>query len=366
MLSVRGQKTYLHEMSAFFVLRMSVPRSYNARVNEMERSVRRRDFLAAAAAAATMSPPGAWAQRTSAVPRVGVLWHAGSAEEEDVYLSVVKEAFGNLGYVEGKTIILEHRFPAERAELFRSMAQELAASKLDAIIAVTELGARELRSATQTTPIVLVLAPDPVAAGLVDSLPHPGGNVTGLSLMAVDLSGKRLALLKEAVAGLTRPTLIVDPKDPASKRVVSSSQTAAKELGLELRVVEVPSPAAIDSALADFAASGSEALLVGPGSMMFNERARIGAFVSAKKIPTEVAVAEMVPFGPILSYGPDFPDYFRRAVAYVDKILKGAKPADLPVEQPSRFLLTINLKAAKSIGIAIPPALLTSADNVLE
>ncbi len=328
--------------------------------------MRRRDFLAAAAAAATMSAPGAWAQRTSTVPRVGVLWHAGSAEEEDVYLSVVKKAFGNLGYVEGKTINLEHRFPAERAELFRSMAQELAASKLDAIIAVTELGARELRSATQTTPIVLVLAPDPVAAGLVDSLPHPGGNITGLSLMSVDLSGKRLALLKEAVPGLARLTLMVDPKDPAAKRVVSSSQTAAKELGLELRVVEVPSPAAIDSALAEFAASGSEALLVGPGSMMFNERARIGAFVSAKKIPTEVAVAEMVPFGPILSYGPDFPDYFRRAVAYVDKILKGAKPADLPVEQPSRFLLTINMKAAKSIGIAIPPALLTSADDVLE
>jgi putative ABC transport system substrate-binding protein len=184
--------------------------------------------------------------------------------------------------------------------------------------------------------------------------------------MSLDLTGKRLALLKEAVANLTRLTLMVDPKDPASRRVVSSSQAAAKELGLELRVAEVPSPAAIESALADLVASGSEALLVGPGSMMFNERARIGAFVSAKKIPTEVAVAEMVPYGPILSYGPDFPDYFRRAVTYVDKILKGAKPADLPVEQPSRFVLTINQKAARSMGLAIPPALLTSADDVLE
>ena len=336
------------------------------RAHDRERSMRRREFLALAAGAVAMSPVPSRAQRTGAMARIGVLWHAGSAEEEDVYLSVVKKAFSNLGYVEGKTIILEHRFPAEKAELFRSMAQELAASKPDAIIAVTELGARELRSATQTIPIVLVLAPDPVAAGLVDSLPHPGGNVTGLSLMSVDLTGKRLALLKEAVANLTRLTLMVDPKDPASRRVVSSSQAAAKELGLELRVAEVPSPAAIESALAELVASGSEALLVGPGSMMFNERGRIGAFVSAKKIPTEVAVAEMVPYGPILSYGPDFPDYFRRAVAYVDRILKGAKPADLPVEQPSRFVLTINQKAARSMGLAIPPALLTSADDVLE
>jgi len=328
--------------------------------------MRRRDFLAVAAGAAAMSPVPSWAQRAATIPRVGVLWHAGSAEEEDVYLSVVKKAFGNLGYVEGKTIILEHRFPAERAELFHSMAQELAASKLDVIIAVTELGAMELRSATQTTPIVFVLAPDPVASGLVDSLAHPGGNVTGLSLMSVDLSGKRLALLKEAVPGLARLTLIVDPKDPASRRVVSSSQAAARELGLELRVAEVASPGAIDSALAELVAAGSEALIVGPGSMMFNERARIGAFVSAKKLPTEVAVAEMVPLGPLLSYGPDFPDYFRRAAALVDRILRGAKPADLPVEQPSRFLLTINQKAAKSMGLAIPPALLTSADDVLE
>jgi len=136
---------------------------------------------------------------------------------------------------------------------------------------------------------------------------------------------------------------------------------------LELRIAEVPSPASIDSALAELVADRVDALIVGPGSMMmFNERARIGAFVSAKKLPTEVSVAEMVPFGPLLSYGQDFPDYFRRAVTYVDKILKGAKPADLPVEQPSRFKLTLNLKTAKSIGLSIPPSLLTSADEVLE
>jgi putative ABC transport system substrate-binding protein len=245
------------------------------------------------------------------------------------------------------------------------MAQELAGSNLDAIIAVTELGARELRKATSTIPIVVVLAADPVAAGLVDNLARPGGNVTGLSLMAVDLSGKRVALLREALPGLSRATMIIDPKDPSSARVISSSLKAAKDIGLDLRIVEITSLAAIDGALTESTA-GREALMVGPGSMFFNERARIGAFVSAKKLPTEVFVAEMVPFGSLLCYGPDFPDYFRRAVGYVDKILKGAKPADLPVEQPSRFKLTINLKAAKSMNISLPASLLASADDVIE
>jgi putative tryptophan/tyrosine transport system substrate-binding protein len=336
------------------------------RFRHPERSMRRRDFLALAAGTAAISPVVSWAQRTATIPRVGVLWHAGSAEEEDVYLSVVKKAFSDLGYVEGKTIILEHRFPAEQAERFRSLAQELVDSKVDVIVSVTELGAKELRRASQTIPIVVVLGADPVAAGLVHSLAHPGGNVTGLSLMSVDLSGKRLALLKEAVPDVSRVTLMIDPKDPASKRVVSSSLAAAKELDLELRVVEVSSPAAIDSALAELAAAGSEALISGGGPLMFNKRARMGAFALAKKLPAEVNVAEMVPFGALLSYGPDFPDYFRRAVAFADKILKGAKPADLPVEQPSRFKLTINLKAAKVIGISIPPSLLTNADEVIE
>jgi putative ABC transport system substrate-binding protein len=327
--------------------------------------MRRRDFLALAAGAVTLLPIESRAQRKTTIPRVGVLWHAGSAEEEDVYLRVVQKAFSDLGYVDGKTIVLEHRYPAEQAERFRSMAQDLVASNLDAIIAVTELGTRELRKATSTIPIVVVLSPDPVAAGLIESLARPGGNVTGLSLMAVDLSGKRVSLLKEALPGLSRVTMIIDPKDPSSARVISSSLKAAKEIGLDLRIVEVTSPAAIDGALAESTA-GREALMVGPGSMMFNERARIGTFVSAKKLPTEVAVAEMVPFGPLLSYGPDFPDYFRRAVGYVDRILKGAKPADLPVEQPSRFKLTINLKAAKAMNISLPASLLASADDVIE
>jgi putative tryptophan/tyrosine transport system substrate-binding protein len=279
---------------------------------------------------------------------------------------VVQKVFGDLGYTDGKTIILEHRFPAEQADRFRSMARELVAKKPDVIISVTELGARELRKATSTIPIVVVLSPDPIAAGLIESLAHPGGNVTGLSLMSVDLSGKRLALLKEAVPNASRVTLMVDPKDPSSKRVVASSLAAAKDLGLELRIAEVTSPATIDTSLAEAVAAGSEALITGAGPLMFNERARIGSFVLAKRLPAEVAVAEMLPFGPLLSYGQDFPDYFRRAVTYVDRILKGAKPADLPVEQPSRFKLTLNMKTAKSLNLEIPASLLASADEILD
>jgi putative ABC transport system substrate-binding protein len=328
--------------------------------------MRRRAFLGLVGGVAAAWPVVARAQQMKPLPRVGVLWHAGSADEEEVYLSVLQKAFHDLGYVEGKNITLEHRFPAEQADRFRSMARELAESKVDVIIAVSGIGAREAQQATRTIPIVVVLEPDPVGSGLIESLSHPGGNVTGLSIMAVDLSEKRLALFKEAVPNLSRVVLMIDPKDPASRTIVSSSLATAKALGIELRPVEVTTPASIDNALAAMMAGGIDGLIVGQGPMMFNERARIGAFASAKKIPTEVSVAEMVPFGALLSYGPDFPDYFRRAAAYTDKILKGAKPADLPVEQPSRFKLTINIKAAKSIGLSFPPSLLTSADEVIE
>lgn len=327
--------------------------------------MRRREVITFLGGAA-MWPLAVRAQQARKIPRIGVLWHAGSAEEEGDYLPVLTKAFNDLGYVDGKSAVFEHRFPAEQLDRFRSMAHDLVDSKVDVIVAVTEIGAKEVRQASHTVPIVVVLSADPVGAGLIESLARPGGNVTGLSIMAVDLSGKRLALLKEAVPGLSRVSLIVDPKDPVFKRVVSSYLAAAKTLGIELTTVEAATPTAIDDALSTMATSGSDALVVGPGSMMFNERARIGAFVSAKKLPTQVAVAEMLPFGSLLSYGPDFPDYFRRAAAYADKILKGAKPADLPVEQPSRFKLTINLKAAKSMGLVMPPSLLTSADEVIE
>ena len=307
------------------------------------------------------------AQQVKKVPRIGVLWHAGSADEEEVYLSVLRKAFSDLGYVEGKNIELEHRFPAEQPDRFRSFARELVESKVDAIIAVTALGAKEAKQASRTVPIVVVVEPDPIGDGLVESLAPPGGNVTGLSLMAVDLSGKRLALLKEAVPNLSNVALLVDPGDPNTPRFIPPHVNAAKTLGLSLRAVEAPTPASIDQAFAAIARDGFDGVIVAPtGAMFFNERARIGASALAHKIPTEVANAEMVPFGALLSYGPDFLDYFRRAVGYMDKILKGAKPADLPVEQPARFKMAINAKTARALGLNIPASLLLTADEVIE
>jgi putative tryptophan/tyrosine transport system substrate-binding protein len=335
------------------------------KVRTPEAVMRRRDFITLFGAIAAW-PHAAGAQQVRKMPRVGVLWHAGNAEQESDYLPVLTKAFEELGYVEGKSIGLIHRFPAEEPDRFRTYARELVEEKVDAIIAVTPIGAKEAKQATSTIPIVIVLGSDPVGDGLIDSLAHPGGNITGLSIMGVDLSGKRLALLKQAVPTLSRVAIIVDPRDPISQRVVLAYSNAAKSLSLSIQVFDVVAPDDIDSAFVAVAGAGIGAAFIGPGSIMFNERARIGVSARAQKVPTEVVNAQMVKFGPLLSYGQDYPDYFRRAAGYVDKILKGARPADLPVEQPTRFKMVINLKTASMLGLTIPTSLLSVADEVLE
>jgi putative ABC transport system substrate-binding protein len=328
----------------------------------------RRAFIAGLGGAAVW-PLIVRAQQTGSAiksPRIGVLWHAGSAEEEEVYLSVVRKAFNDLGYIEGKNIELVHRFPAEKPDRFRALAQELVESKVDAIIAVTELGALEAKRATTTIPVVFVVVPDPIGVGLVEGLARPGGNVTGLSLMAVDLSGKSLSLLKEAVPKLSRVGLLVDPTVPTAQPFTSAYRAAAATLGLSLLPVDVPTSDAIEQAFSGFAQDGADGVVIAGSAMQFNERARIGSSALAQKLPTIVDNAEMVPYGPLLSYGQDFSDFFRRSAGYVDKILKGAKPADLPVEQPTKFKLVINLKAAKALGLSMPQTLLAQADEVIE
>jgi putative ABC transport system substrate-binding protein len=282
------------------------------KVRTPEAVMRRRDFITLFGAIAAW-PHAAGAQQVRKMPRVGVLWHAGNAEQESDYLPVLTKAFEELGYVEGKSIGLIHRFPAEEPDRFRTYARELVEEKVDAIIAVTPIGAKEAKQATSTIPIVIVLGSDPVGDGLIDSLAHPGGNITGLSIMGVDLSGKRLALLKQAVPTLSRVAIIVDPRDPISQRVVLAYSNAAKSLSLSIQVFDVVAPDDIDSAFVAVAGAGIGAAFIGPGSIMFNERARIGVSARAQKVPTEVVNAQMVKFGPLLSYGQDYPDYFRRA-----------------------------------------------------
>ena len=328
--------------------------------------IERRDFITLLGTAAAW-PLAARAQRSpNKIPVVGVLWHAGSAEEEDVYLSVLRKAFRDLGYIEGKNIQLEHRFPAENPDRFRTLARELVESKVDAIIAVSALGAIELKKLTSTVPIVFVVVADPVGLGLVESLARPGGNTTGLSLMTIDLSGKRLALLKEALPTLSRVALLVDPTDPFKQRSIKANQVAAEALGISIWPAEVAAPNDVEPVFAKIVQDRADGVVIGTGPLLFNLRARIGASVMAHRLPALAYIAEEVPPGLLMSYGQDFPDYFRRAAAYIDKILNGAKPADLPVEQPTQFKLLLNLKTAKALGITVPPSLLARADEVIE
>jgi putative tryptophan/tyrosine transport system substrate-binding protein len=328
--------------------------------------MKRRRFITLVGGAAAAWPLTARAQQSSnKIPLVGVLWHAGGAEEEDVYLSVLVKAFNDLGYVEGKNIHLDHRFPAENPERFRILARELVDAKPDAIIAVSNLGIVEAKRATNTIPIVFVLAQDPLRDRFVESLSHPGGNATGLSLMGADLTAKRLELLRQAVPNLSRVALLVDPTDPFTERTIKANQTAAKALEITLWPAEISGPDKIEMAFSKIAEDRADAVVRGSGTMLFNERARIGAAAIAHRMAGMTFVGEEVPYGFLMSYGQDFPDVFRRAVAYTDKILKGAKPADLPVEQPTRLKLVLNQRTAKALGLTFPQTLIVSADEVI-
>jgi putative ABC transport system substrate-binding protein len=328
--------------------------------------VRRRQFFELLGAAATW-PLAAQAQKSAgrrSMARIGVLWHAGSAEEEREYLTVLMQAFKDLGYVEGRNAEFLQRFPAEQPARFKELAGELVDSKPDVIVAVNIRGATALKQLTRSIPVVFVLAADPLGDKLVESLAHPGGNLTGLSLMSADLSAKRVALLKEAVPGLKRLAFVIDPRDPNSF-ATPGARKAAEALGLSVSEVRVEGPDAIEAAFAFAARDGCDGAMVA-GSMFFNERARLGAAALAEKVPTISVISEMVPHGLLMSYGPDFPEFFRRAAGYADKILKGANPAELPVEQPTRFKQVVNLRVAKALGLTVPESLLVTTDETIE
>ena len=319
------------------------------------------------AGCAAVRPLIAHAQQTTKIAKVGVLWHAGSVEEEKVYLDSLTKAFIDFGYVEGKNVVFSHRFPAEQPDRYRSLARELVDSNVDAIVAITEPGAVALKQITSTIPVVFGVVADPVGSGLVASLAHPGGNLTGLSFMAIDLTGKRLSLLKEAIPSLNRVALLQDLSlgSVASTTYLALYSKAAKAMGLILDRIEVPTPDAIDGAFSAAAEHGCQAAILF-GAMLANEGARVGASALTHRVPTVSIWSEKVAFGLLMSYGQDVDETLRKMASYVDKILRGAKPADLPVEQPTRLKLVINLKAARTLGLTIPPTLLISADEVIE
>jgi putative tryptophan/tyrosine transport system substrate-binding protein len=328
--------------------------------------MRRRDFIVLVGAASG-SPIFAWGQRGTNIPRVGILWHAGSADEEGVYLRALVEGFTNLGYIDGKTILFEHRFPNERPDRFVSLAAELVALKVDVLIAVTKAAATAAQRATTTIPIVFIVVPDPVGAGLVASLGHPGGNITGFTHITVELMAKRLGLFKEAFPSSSHVALLVNANDERGmQRYTQQTQTAAQALGMAVQVVEVRSLEDFERAFDIIAKNNVEGIILPADGLFFQGRARLAELALLHRISLVVYSRETVEAGALMSYGADQPTMFRRAGAYVDKILKGERPAELPVEQPTRFEFIVNLKTMKALGITLPPTLVSRADEVVE
>jgi ABC-type uncharacterized transport system substrate-binding protein len=277
------------------------------------------------------------------------------------------EGLKGLGYIDGKTIALEHRFPNEQPERFVSLAAELAALKPDVLIAVSQQAAVAAQRATTAIPIVFIVVPDPVGVKLVNSLSRPGGNITGLTHIAVELSGKRLAVFKEAFPRMTRVALLVNANDPqTTKRYIDETNAAATGLGLDVQPVEVRSLTDFDQAFDRIVEGRLEGVAVPADPLFYQGRSLMAQTAITRRLPLMVYSRETLEAGALMSYGTDQRRIFRRAAVYVDKILKGEKPADLPVEQPTKFEFLINNKTAKAIGYTISESLLLRADEVIE
>ena len=325
----------------------------------------RREFIALVGGAAVAWPLAASAQQGGRIPRIGFLWHAGSREEESMNFEAVIEGFAKLGYVEGRNIILEHRFPNEEPERFRTMAAELVALNVD-VLMVTATGAPYLRDATTKIPIVFVAVPDPVSMRLVQSLARPGGNMTGLSNFGEELAAKRLQLLKELVPGLSRVALLVN-RDLLSKGFyIEGSRMAADKLGLAIQVFELTSVEDLEPTFDAMVQAGMQAVTLAQGGFAFSRRATVAKLALARRLALCAYSKTTFDAGALMAYGPNILDAFRRMAVYVDKILKGAQPSELPVEQPTSFELFINLRVAKTLGLDVPVHLQQIADEVIE
>jgi putative ABC transport system substrate-binding protein len=325
----------------------------------------RRKFIALLVGTITTWPRLLVAQPRT--PRVGILWHAANEEEEAIYLEAVRRGLSDFGYVEGKNITLENRFPAEVPERFISLAAELATIKVDILVAINRIAALAAQRATTTIPIIFVAVPDPVGAKLVASLARPGGNITGLSNFATDLTAKRVEFLKEIVPSVSHVALLVNPNDKDTSRLyIEEAQSAAKKLKIELLPIEVRAPSDLEPAFLKMRNHQVDGLVVSQDGVFYVARKTIADLALTNRLPAAVYSRETVDAGALASYGPSNYGIFRRSGYYIDKILKGAKPSDFPVEQPTRFEFIVNLKTAKALGLEVPPTLLTRADEVIE
>ncbi len=327
-------------------------------------NMRRREFIALLAGAAAWPLP-ARAQQSRKLPRIGVLL-AGTPASFSPRAKALRDGLHDLGYVEGATIAIEWKWGQDRAERLPELAAELVGLNVDAIVTAGTPAAKALKNATRTIPIIMALIGDPVAAGLVETLARPGGNATGFSIVAPELSGKRLQLLKEIVPGISAVAVISNAANPQSQIELREMQVAAQTLDLRLQPVQISAESSLENAFEKLSKESIQALIVLTDAILYSQRSRIVALAAEKRLPAMYFFREFVQEGGLMSYAPSDSDLFRRAATYVDKVLKGTKPADLPVEQPIKFELIINLKTANALGLAVPPTLLARADAVIE
>jgi putative ABC transport system substrate-binding protein len=305
------------------------------------------------------------AQQQTKVPKIGWL-DSGSTVRGSRLGELFLRRLRELGYVEGKNITIEYRSADDKLDRLPALAGELVRLNVDVLVTVATPAAIAGKNATRTIPVVFIVVADPVAAGLIDSLARPGGNITGLTNIAAVLAGKRLELLKETVPKLSRVALLWDSQNPGSAQAWKESQLPARELGLQIHSMEVSSADKFEGAFKDATKARSAALAATPNALALSNRKQIVELAAKTRLPAIYFREEFVESGGLMSYGADLDDHYRRAAIYVDKILKGTKPADLPVEQPTKFELVINLKTAKQIGLTIPPNVLARADKVIK
>jgi putative tryptophan/tyrosine transport system substrate-binding protein len=327
--------------------------------------MRRREFITLLGGGMASWPLAVGAQQTAKLPNLGFLT-AGTPGAGSPGLPALLEGLRQLGWIEGKTIVIEYRYAQNRNDRLPELAAELVRLNVDVIAAAGTLAALAAKHATTTIPIVMTSAGDPIGNGLVASLARPGGNVTGFSLMMSDVSGKRLELLKELVPGLSRVAVLWNSTNPYPTIVFKETQDAARTLGIEVQSLEVKGPADFATVFELARQKRPDAFFTIDDPLTLSQLNQILDFAAANRLPAIYGVQEFAAAGGLMAYGASIPDLYRRAATYVDKILRGAKPGKLPVEQPTKFELVINLKTAKALGLTVPQTLLVAADEVIE
>jgi putative ABC transport system substrate-binding protein len=332
----------------------------------MDQRMKRREFITLAGGMA-LWPLAARAQQVEKVPTIGYLSPGSASPGPLAYHDEFQRGLRELGYVEGRNIVIEYRFAEGNFGRLDQLAAELVRLNVDLIVSVVTQASLAAKNATSTIPIIIVSVGDPVGAGLVVSLARPGANVTGTSAMTIEVIGKSLALLKETVPTASPAAVLWNPDNVTyQSQILRETKMAAGKLGVELQTFGVRAPDDFDRAFAAITSARAASLLVLPDPLFSAYTARIVDLAQKSRLPAMYGLKEDVTAGGLLAYGPKYADLYRRAASYVDRILKGAKPADLPVELPTRFEFVINIKTAKTLGLIIPPRILAIADEVIE